>query len=112
MADPKKDFDKEDLDYVPASPTMRTFAWIGLAYALLFLCLTTYYFYTGTMLANLGPLLVLPGLIGMGVVILIRWRTEGRPNKWTAIALAALCWILAAVTIPLAYAGLMSNFGG
>ena len=26
--------------------------------------------------------------------------------------LTALCWILAAVTIPLAYAGLMSNFGG
>ena len=39
----------------------RTLAWIGLAYALLFLALTTYYFYTGSMLGNLGPLLAVPG---------------------------------------------------
>ena len=112
MTDPKKDFDEEDLDYVPASPTMRTFAWIGLAYALLFLCLTTYYFYTGTMLANLGPLLVLPGLIGMGILALVSWRTTGRPGKWPAIGLAVGCWLLALLSIPMAVVGFLSNFGG
>ena len=112
MAKPKKDFDEEDLDYVPASPTMRTFAWIGLAYALLFLCLTTYYFYTGTILANLGPLLVLPGLIGMGILALVSWRTTGRPNKWPAIGLAVICWLLALLSVPMAAVGFLSNFGG
>lgn len=112
MADPKKDFDEENLDYIPASPTMRTFAWIGLAYSLLFLGLTTYYFYTGTMLANLGPLLVLPGLIGMGVLALVSWRTTGRPSKWPAIGLAVGCWLLALLSIPMAVVGFLSNFGG
>ena len=29
-----------------------------------------------------------------------------------ATALAAICWLLALATLPLAAAGLMSNFGG
>ena len=29
-----------------------------------------------------------------------------------AIALAALCWLLALATLPIGIAGLMSNFGG
>ena len=110
---PSPDENQEDeKGYIPASPAKRALAWVGLCYSFLFLALTTYFFYTGTMLGNLAPLLTLPGLIGMGVVAVISWRTTGRPGKWTAIGLAAVCWILAAVTIPIAYAGLMSNFGG
>ena len=104
--------EEEETGYVPASPTKRAMAWVGIAYSLLFLALTTYFFYTGKMLGNLPPLLALPGLIGMGAVALVSWRTEGRPGKWQAIGLAALCWLLAAVTVPLAITGLMSNFGG
>ena len=52
---------QEEKGYTPASPVKRTLAWIGLAYALLFLALTTYYFYTGSMLGNLGPLLAVYG---------------------------------------------------
>ena len=106
------DKQENETGYVPASPAKRALAWVGLCYSFLFLALTTWFFYTGTMLGNLAPLLVLPGLIGMGAVSLISWRTEGHPKKWFAIGLAAVCWILAAVTVPLAYAGLMSNFGG
>lgn len=51
---------QEEQGYTPASPVKRTLAWIGLAYALLFLALTTYYFYTGSMLENLGPLVGCP----------------------------------------------------
>ena len=106
------DEEEEESGYTPASPAKRALAWVGLAYAFLFLALTTYFFYTGTMLGNLIPLITLPGLIGMGVVAIVSWRTEGRPGKWQAIGLAAVCWVLAAVTLPLAIAGLMSNFGG
>ena len=101
---------QEEKGYIPASPVKRTLAWIGLAYALLFLALTTYYFYTGSMLGNLGPLLAVPGLIGLGILALVSWRTTGRPGKWPAIALAAVCFLAALATLPLGIVGLLSNF--
>ena len=97
--------------YTPASPVKRALAWIGLVYVLIFLGLTTYFYFTGTMLGNLGPLLAVPGLIGLGVLVLVSWRSVGKPGKWAAIALASLCWLLALATLPLGIAGLLSNFG-
>ena len=96
--------------YTPASPVKRTLAWIGLAYALIFLALTTYFYFTGTMLGRLGPLLTVPGLVGMGILSLVSWRSTGRPSKWPAVGLAVLCWLLALVTLPIGIAGLLSNF--
>lgn len=58
----------EDQGYTPASPVKRTLAWIGLSYMVILVALTTYYFFTGTTLGNLGPLLTVPGLIGLGAV--------------------------------------------
>lgn len=98
--------------YTPASPVKRTLAWTGLAYMLILLALTTYFYFTGTGLGNLGPLLTVPGLIGLGAVSLVSWRTTGRPGKVPAIGIAILCWLLAAATLPIGIAGLMSNFGG
>ena len=57
-------------------------------------------------------MLALPGLIGLGFLAIVSWRTAGKPGALSAILLAALCWGLAAFTAPLAWAGLMSNFGG
>ena len=111
MTEPTKDRKEEELDYVPASPVKRTLAWIALVYVLLFLALTTYFYFTGTMLGNLAPLLTIPGLIGLGALCLVSYRSTGRPGKWAAIGLAVLFWGLAAATLPLAYAGFMSNFG-
>ena len=93
-----------------ASPVKRTLAWVGLAYALILLALTTYFYFTGAGLGNLGPLLTVPGLIGLGAVALVSWRTTGRPGKWPAVALAALCWLLALITLPIGIIGLLSNF--
>ena len=89
----------------------RALAWIGLVYVLIFLALTTYFYFTGTMLGNLGPLLTVPGLVGLGILALLSWRSSGKPGKWAAIALAALCWLLALATLPLGVTGLLSNFG-
>ncbi len=99
-------------DYTPASPAKRALAWIGLCYMFILLALTTYFYFTGTMLGNLTQALILPALIGAGVVLVVRHRTEGVPPKHLAYGGAALCWILAAITLPLAWVGLMSNFGG
>ena len=103
---------EEDRGYTPASPVKRTLAWIALAYVLIFLALTTYFYFTGRMLGNLAPLLTVPGLIGLGALGLVSWRSTGRPVKGAAIALAALSWLLALATLPVGIAGLLSNFGG
>ena len=102
---------ENEAPYTPASPVKRTLAWIALVYVLIGLALTTFYFFNGYMLGNLAPLLTVPGLIGLGVLALVSWRSRGRPGKWAAIALAALCWLLALATLPLGIAGLLSNFG-
>lgn len=111
MSEDKHTPDKES-GFVPASPVKRTLAWIGLVYMLVLLALTTYIFFRGTGLGNLGPLLTIPGLIGLGVVALVSWRTTGRPGKLPAAALALICWLLALATLPIGIAGLLSNFGG
>jgi len=98
--------------FTPASPVKRTLAWIGVVYALILLALTTYFFFTATGLVNLGPLLTVPGLIGLGVVALVSWKSTGRPKKRMAIALAILCWVLALATLPVGIIGLLSNFVG
>ena len=111
MSDTPKRPDEEvnDHGYVPASPMKRTMAWIGLAYALIMLALTTYFFYTGRMLGNLAPLLTVPGLIGLGALCIVSWRS-GSMGKLPAILIAIVCWVLALVTLPVGIAGLMSNF--
>ena len=100
----------EEKGYTPASPVKRTMAWIGVVYMLILLALTTYAYFTGTGLGNLGPLLTVPGLIGLGAVVLVSWRSTGKPGKGPAIALAVLCWLLALVTLPIGVIGLLSNF--
>ena len=110
---PKRTEDEvNDKGYVPASPMKRTLAWIGLAYAVIMLALTTYYFYHGTMLGNLAPLLTVPGLIGMGALAIVCWRTTDKLGKVPAILIAIVCWAMALMTLPLGIVGLLSNFPG
>ena len=102
--------EREEEGYTPSSPVKRTLAWIALVYVLIFLALTTYFYFTGTMLGNLAPLLTVPGLIGLGALAIVSWRSTGKPGKWAAIGLAAASWLLALATLPIGIAGLMSNF--
>lgn len=104
--------EEKEIGFTPASPVKRTLAWIGVVYMVILLALTTYIFFHGTGLRNLGPLLTVPGLIGLGAVALASWRSTGRPAKRPAIGLALVCWLLALVTLPIGVAGLLSNFGG
>ncbi len=110
MADFERDPHDEEQGYTPASPVKRALAWIGVVYMVILVTLTTYFYFTATMLGGLGPLLTVPGLVGLGIVSVISFRTTGRPAKGPAIALAVLCWVLAVLTLPIGIAGLMSNF--
>ena len=106
---PKEDRE-EDKGYAPASPVKRTLAWIALIYVLIFLALTTYFYFTGTMLGNLAPLLTVPGLVGLGILVIVSRVTTGSPSRMAAIVLSLLCFCLAAFTLPLGIVGLLSNF--
>lgn len=96
--------------YTPASPVKRALAWIGIVYMVILVVLITYFYFTATMLGSLGPLLTIPGLVGLGIVSILSWRTTGRPQKTPAIVLAVVCWLLAVLTLPIGIAGLMTNF--
>lgn len=101
---------EEDAHYTPASPVKRALAWIGAVYMVIITALSTYNIYTGTALNGLAPLLAVPGLVGLGAVSLISYKTAGQPKKAPAIALAGACWLLGAVLLLPGIAGLMSNF--
>ena len=102
---------EEPQSYTPASPVKRALAWIALIYVLIFLGILTYYIYTGVTLTNLGALLPVPGLFGLGIVSLISWRTTGRPGRMAAILLALVSWAAALAALPMGILGLLSNFG-
>ena len=100
----------EEQGYTPASPVKRTLAWIGVVYMVILVALMTYFYFTASMLSGLGPLLTIPGLVGLGIVAIISHRTTAQPSKRAAYILAAVCWALALLTLPVGIAGLMTNF--
>ena len=111
MSDHREDMDlDEEAGYTPASPVKRTLAWIGLVYMVILVALTTYFYFTGTMLGNLAPLLTVPGLIGLGVLAIVSHKSTGTPGAKMTILVVLVCWALAAFTLPIGILGLMSNF--
>ena len=100
----------EEQGYTPASPVKRAMAWIGVVYMVILVALTTYFYFTATTLTGLGPLLTIPGLVGLGIVAVLSHRTTGQPSRRAAWILAAVCWLLALLTLPVGIAGLMTNF--
>lgn len=110
---PEKRRTGEERDsFVPSSPVKRTLAWIGLVYMVILLALSTVFYFTGKPIMGIAPLLAVPGLIGLGVVALVSWKTTGSPGKKTAIALAVLCCVAALFLLPDGIARLMANFRG
>lgn len=107
-----KQHETNDLSYTPATTTKRIMAWIGLTYMAILLSLTTYFYFTATMLTNLAPILSIPALVGAGVILLIKYRADSPHAQWIVLAGAILCFIAAIVSIPIGLIGLMSNFGG
>lgn len=110
MAEFERDPQNEESGYVPASPVKRAMAWIGVVYMLILVGLTTYFYFTGSMLAGLAPLLAIPGLVGLGIVALLSYRTTGTPGRGAAWGLAIVSWLLAAVLLLPGIAALMTNF--
>ena len=110
MSDFEHNLHDEEQGYIPASPVKRALAWIGVVYMVILVALMTYFYFTASTLSGLGPLLTIPGLVGLGTVSILSYRTTGQPSKKATIILAVACWLLALLTLPIGIAGLMTNF--
>ncbi len=49
---------------------------MGVVYMVILVALMTYFYFTGSMLVNMAPLLAVPGLIGLGV---LAWSAGAPP---------------------------------
>ena len=58
----------EEDSYVPASIYKRVWAWVGVVYMVIIVCLVTYYIATTTLLTGLTGVMLFPALGGFAVV--------------------------------------------
>jgi len=84
--------------YTPASPSKRIAAWVGVAYMVILVALTTYAIATGETLGGLTGLLLAPACGGLAAVTWMRWRRGeyrgGRASALFVVVLAAAAFVL------------------
>lgn len=115
MDDPRKDLPPEEPrePYVPASPIMRTWAWVAIVYVVICLLLFTYYLATARVLIGLGPLMVCPALAGLAVTAVLRYRAgRARGGLAACVALTLVCVALLLINLYVGVPSLLRNFGG
>ena len=103
--------------YTPASPLKRIWAWVGVVYMVIIVCLMTYMYGTGTYLHGIASLMVIPALGGGAASAICLWLTapqEGRTPARRAmmIFITALCLALIVINLINGIPALLANFGG
>ena len=100
MADQEKRPDgREAEEWTPASPAKRVIAWVGVVYMVCLVLMNLYPFYTaGRYLTGIGPLLVCPGVVGLGILCAIQLRRAECPT-WKRCVLAGLIALCAIVCL-------------
>lgn len=115
MSDEKQNLPPEEPKepVVYASPVKRTWAWVGVAYVLIFMATFTYYLATTKILIGIGPLLLCPALGGLCATSVLRYR-EGRARGGlpACVLLTGACAVLIVLNLYLGIPALMRNFGG
>ena len=94
-----------------ATPVMRAWAWVGVAYMVLIVATYTYYLATMEVLVGLGPLLLVPALGGLAATVVLR-RRQGQGSRLTAGLLTGACLVLIAWNLWTGIPALLRNFGG
>lgn len=100
--------------YTPASPVKRVLAWVGIVYMLALVALNVYPFFTqGRYLSGVAPLLVIPGVAGLGVIALLRLRQGGSPLlRAGMLILAAACLAVMVLGAVDGIPALLGSLGG
>ena len=57
-----------------ATPVQRIWAWVGVAYTLLLLLLTTYGLARGKFIRGIGGVMLSPALLGLGATAIVRYK--------------------------------------
>lgn len=57
-----------------ATPVQRIWAWVGVAYMLILLLLSTYGLAQGEFIRGIGGLMLSPALFGLGATAIVRYR--------------------------------------
>lgn len=57
-----------------ATPVQRVWAWVGIAYMVLLILLTTYGVAQGDFIRGIGGLMLSPALCGLGATVILRYR--------------------------------------
>ena len=113
--DDRKDLPPEEPEEKPpvtyATPVMRAWAWVGVAYMLIVLATFTYYLATAEILIGIGPLLLIPALGGLAATAVLRCR-QGQGSRLSAGLLAGACLVLTAWSLWAGIPALLRNFEG
>ena len=96
-----------------ASPTMRAWAWVGVAYMVLVMLIFTYFLATGRFLYHLGGLFAAPALLGVARTAFLQYRSRKLNIPWSLCLLTVvICIVFALLGAATGVVGLMQNFGG
>ena len=91
---------EETPSWTPASPMKRLWAWVGVAYMVIFVLLTTYGLAHGNYLTGIGPLMLVPALVGVGAAAIVRYKTGGwKGGLGTCILVSGASFVLALTNI-------------
>lgn len=94
----EKDENKQET--VWATPMQRLWAWVGVAYMVILVLLTTYGLAHGYFLQGIAPLMMLPALCGLGGSVILRHRAgQGRGGLPVCVLLAGACFALAILNL-------------
>lgn len=112
MAEHEKDPQQETVTY--ASPLKRIWAWVGVSYMVIVVCLFTYMLAFATFLRGIGALMVCPALVGVGASLVYLWRNDKNRAPLRSTLYAFFIGLCAALFILGLWAGipaLIANFG-
>jgi hypothetical protein len=80
-----------------ATPVQRTWAWVGVAYMVILVLLSTYALAHGAYLRGIGGIMVSPALCGLGTTVILRHRQGmGRGGVFPCILISGACFFLSA----------------
>lgn len=111
---PEHDNDRRDAPVTYASPLKRIWAWVGVAYMVIAVCLVTYVLGVGSFLRGIGGLMVCPALAGVAASLVHLWRRQHDHSLLQRILFTLTLGLCAALFVLGIWAGvpaLIANFG-
>ena len=111
--DPRSPEQEPQPPVVYATPVKRAWAWVGIAYMVIFTLTFTYYLATARILNGIGPVLLVPALLGLAAAAVLRFRQgQGKGGLPACILITAACILLALCNLAAGLYRLAANFGG